>query len=62
MKIGICLPTETEAMSGGTAGGPEILRLARLAEDSGFDSVWVVDHFCYSAAADNGGSWRHGPS
>ena len=52
MKIGICLPTETEAMNGDTAGGLEILRLARLAEDSGFDSVWVVDHFCYLAAAE----------
>ena len=52
MKIGICLPTETEAMGGNTANGTEVLRLARLAEDAGFDSAWVVDHFCYSAAAE----------
>lgn len=52
MKIGICLPHETEAMGGKTASGVEVLQLARLAEDAGFDSVWVVDHFCYSAAAE----------
>ena len=52
MKIGVCLPTETEAMAGDTASGAEVMRLARLAEDTGFDSVWIVDHFCYSAAAE----------
>ena len=52
MKIGVCLPTETEAMDGDTASGAEVMRLARLAEDTGFDSVWIVDHFCYSAAAE----------
>lgn len=52
MKVGICLPHETAAMDGDTASGAEVMRLARFAEDIGFDSVWLVDHFCYSAAAE----------
>lgn len=52
MKIGFCLPSETENMGGDTASGAQILRMARLAEQAGFDSVWLVDHFCYSAAAE----------
>ena len=52
MKIGVCLPHETDAMGGATATGSEVMSLARLAEDIGFDSVWMVDHFCYSAAAE----------
>lgn len=52
MKIGFCLPTETENMGEDTASGADVLRLARRAEAVGFDSVWLVDHFCYSAAAE----------
>ena len=52
MKIGFCLPSETENMGGDTASGAQILRMARMAEQAGFDSVWLVDHFCYSAAAE----------
>lgn len=52
MKIGFCLPTETENMGGDTASGAQVLRMARRAEAAGFDSVWLVDHFCYSAAAE----------
>ena len=50
MKLGFCLPSETENMGGDTASGAQVMRLARLAEELGFDSVWLVDHFCYSAA------------
>ena len=37
-------------MGGDTASGAEVMRFARQAEEVGFDSVWLVDHFCYSAA------------
>ena len=52
MKIGFCLPHETAAMGGATASGADVLRFARRAEAIGFDSVWLVDHFCYFAAAE----------
>ena len=52
MKIGFCLPHETDAMGGDTASGADIMRFARRAEEIGFDSLWLVDHFCYSAAGE----------
>ena len=52
MKIGFCLPSETDAMGWSTASGADIMRFARRAEAVGFDSVWLVDHFCYSAAGE----------
>ena len=52
MKIGFCLPHETAAMGGATATGADVLRFARRAEAIGFDSVWLVDHFCYLPAAE----------
>ncbi len=52
MKIGYCLPTETENMGEDTARGADVIRMAAKAESAGFDSVWLVDHFCYSAAAE----------
>ena len=52
MKVGTCLPIETEQLGGDTATGTEVIRIARLAEDIGLDSVWLVDHFCYSEAAE----------
>ena len=52
MKIGFCLPSETGNMGGETASGVQLLHMAHKAEEVGFDSVWLVDHFCYSAAAE----------
>ena len=52
MKLGYCMPTESENMGGATARGADIMELATLAEQAGLDSVWLVDHFCYSAAAE----------
>lgn len=47
MKFGLCLPHETQHMAGKTASPDDIIRLAKLAENLDYDSVWVVDHFCY---------------
>ena len=47
MKFGLCLPHETQHMAGETATADDVIRLAQLAEQLGYDSVWVVDHFCY---------------
>ena len=44
MKLGLQIPNFTWA--GGPAElGPKLAEIARTAEDAGFDSVWVMDHF-----------------
>jgi F420-dependent oxidoreductase-like protein len=44
MKIGLQIPSFT--WPGGTASiGPNLARIARQADDVGFDSIWVMDHF-----------------
>jgi F420-dependent oxidoreductase-like protein len=44
MKIGLQLPSFT--WPGGTdAIAPTLARVARGADDAGFDSIWVMDHF-----------------
>ena len=47
MKLGLCLPHETLHMAGESASADDVIRLARLVEALGYDSVWLVDHFCY---------------
>jgi alkanesulfonate monooxygenase SsuD/methylene tetrahydromethanopterin reductase-like flavin-dependent oxidoreductase (luciferase family) len=47
MKLGLCLPHESFNMAGKTPSADDVIRLARLAEDLGYHSIWVVDHFCY---------------
>ncbi|MSR13400.1 MAG: LLM class flavin-dependent oxidoreductase [Gammaproteobacteria bacterium] len=47
LKVGLMLP-QTDGMRGpGTRRWRELAPMARLAEDVGFDSLWVVDHFLY---------------
>ena len=44
MKLGLQIPSFT--WPGGTdAIGPTLARTARLADDIGLDSIWVMDHF-----------------
>ncbi len=44
MKIGLQIPNFT--WPGGTPIlGPRLAEIARTADDSGFDSLWVMDHF-----------------
>lgn len=51
-KIGLLLPQWEDGMAGKTASGPEILELAKLSEDIGVDSVWLVDHFLFEPYVD----------
>ncbi len=44
MKVGIQLSSFTWP-GGAQAIGPTLARIARLADDVGFDSIWVMDHF-----------------
>src|SRR6476469_8072576 len=44
MKVGLQIPSFT--WPGGAAEiGPTLGRIARQADDVGFDSIWVMDHF-----------------
>ncbi len=44
MKLGLQIPSFS--WPGGTAAiGPTLARTARLADDIGLDSIWVMDHF-----------------
>ncbi len=51
MKIGMGLPSDTGIMDGNPSA-QDILGMAALAEQVGFDSVWLVDHFLYDAGAE----------
>jgi F420-dependent oxidoreductase-like protein len=44
MKIGLQIPSYTWP-GGAAAIGPTLARIARQADDVGFDSIWVMDHF-----------------
>jgi len=45
LKVGLVLPHWEAGMSGKTPGWSDITEMARVAEDIGFDSLWLVDHF-----------------
>ncbi len=44
MKIGLQIPSFTWP-GGDAAIGPTFARIVRTADDAGFDSIWVMDHF-----------------
>ena len=47
LKVGLMLP-QTEGMRGAEVRGwAQVSEMARLAEDIGFDSLWLVDHLLY---------------
>jgi len=45
MKTGLMLPTWSGAMNGATPTTRDVIAFAELAEQVGFDSLWVSDHF-----------------
>jgi alkanesulfonate monooxygenase SsuD/methylene tetrahydromethanopterin reductase-like flavin-dependent oxidoreductase (luciferase family) len=45
MKTGLMLPTWSGAMGGATPTTQDIIAFAELAEQVGFESLWVSDHF-----------------
>lgn len=53
MKVGVQLP-EVERV----VRWPEVARMARLIEDSGFDAIWVGDHFLYEEDGVRSGPWE----
>ena len=60
LKVGLMLP-QTEGMRGpGVRGWPEVSEMARLCEDIGMDSLWLVDHLLYQLSGEPGprGVWE----
>jgi alkanesulfonate monooxygenase SsuD/methylene tetrahydromethanopterin reductase-like flavin-dependent oxidoreductase (luciferase family) len=47
LKVGLYIPNGEGVMGAGSPRWSDVLRMARLAEDAGFDSVWVADHFLF---------------
>ena len=50
-KLGVLLPHGERGMGGETPRGADVLALANMTEDAGFDSVWLVDHFLWHVPA-----------
>lgn len=60
LKLGLLLP-QTEGMRGvGVRGWAEVSAMARVAEDVGFDSLWLVDHLSYKLEGEEKarGTWE----
>jgi alkanesulfonate monooxygenase SsuD/methylene tetrahydromethanopterin reductase-like flavin-dependent oxidoreductase (luciferase family) len=47
LKIGIFLPNWTAALDGETPSAAEIVQFAQYCEQTGFDTVWLADHFYF---------------
>lgn len=47
LKVGLLLPDTENQMEGETPRWSDIAAFARLAEDVGFDSVWITDHLIH---------------
>ena len=59
IKVGLVLPTVTRP-GRAPVRWSEVETMARIAEDIGFDSLWVVDHFLYQmqGAKEAQGCWE----
>ena len=62
MEIGIFLPTFERGSNDRSVGFADLLSLARTAEDLGFASIWLPDHFVFRPPAvpegDENGLWE----
>ena len=47
LKVGIILPDTEREMGGQTARWSDLVQMAQLAEELGFDSLWNADHLLY---------------
>jgi probable F420-dependent oxidoreductase len=52
LKVGILLPDTENQFDGETAHWPDLATMARLAEEAGFDSLWVTDHLIHRTEPD----------
>ena len=47
LKVGLMFPDTEREFGGGTARWADLLAMAKLAEEVGFDSIWVSDHLIF---------------
>lgn len=52
IKIGLLLPSWTASMNGVTPTAREVVDIGVLAEQVGFDTLWLADHFYYEPYSD----------
>ncbi len=52
LKVGLLLPDTENQYDGQTAHWPQLAEMARLADQVGFDSVWVTDHLLHRTVPD----------
>jgi hypothetical protein len=63
LKVGVLLPQIEGMMPGGTARWSDLLAIARAAEVTGFDSLWLIDHLLLEPPEPGGpalGCWECG--
>jgi alkanesulfonate monooxygenase SsuD/methylene tetrahydromethanopterin reductase-like flavin-dependent oxidoreductase (luciferase family) len=60
MKIGLAIPLLEGRLDGHTPKWNQILALSQLAEDVGFDSLWLADHFLFRFGGKFGLKWQVG--
>ncbi|CAN5883442.1 LLM class flavin-dependent oxidoreductase [soil metagenome] len=53
LKVGILLPDTENQFDGESARWSDLAAMATLAEDAGFDSVWVTDHLIHRTEPDD---------
>lgn len=58
LKVGLFLPFIETMLDGGTPQWTDLRTMAQLAEDVGFDSLWVGDHQLFHFATGTFGSWE----
>ena len=58
MKLGLAMIPYEGAMDGGSPGWQDLLTMAKLAEDSGFDSIWLPDHLVRMMDGEAHGVWE----
>jgi probable F420-dependent oxidoreductase len=58
LKVGLLLPETEGQLDGATPRWRDMLAMARMAEEVGFDSVWVTDHFIYRDEKGERGPWE----
>src|SRR5215216_5570979 len=59
LKVGLILPDTEREMGGVTARWSDLVEMATMAEDLGFDSIWNADHLIYGfPGKDAQGPWE----
>lgn len=59
LKVGLIVPIFEGGFAGETARWTDLMAFARLAEDAGFDSLWVPDHLLLQEDVDKAtGAWE----